>query len=38
MAVTTGTKKTGGGAGAGFIAGFAPWIVYWILSGSTSFE
>ncbi|MEI8081094.1 MAG: acyl-CoA thioesterase/bile acid-CoA:amino acid N-acyltransferase family protein [Actinomycetes bacterium] len=34
-----GEKSGGAGSMAlGFFAGFAPWIVYWILSGSTSFE
>lgn len=28
----------GPGAALGFLAGFAPWIVYWILSGSVAFE
>ncbi len=37
MTATAAAKKAPpGGAAIGFIAGFAPWIVYWILSGATS--
>lgn len=36
-AQVTPTEQSDHGAALGFIAGFAPWIVYWILSGTTSF-
>ena len=36
-AAVTSDAQSGHGAALGFIAGFAPWIVYWVLSGTTSF-
>lgn len=36
-ATTTAAKTPPPGVAGGFVAGFAPWIVYWILSGATAF-